>query len=110
MRVCVCVCVCVRVRVRVCASVVVFVVVVLGRLIFLSLFRTPLSLVVNGKLANSGRLTWVRHSSRMRAALPNPISVRAVFSCVQTMVWLAVLEILNVVTDVDAYDCTHRGL
>ena len=34
------------------------------------------------------------------------LSVCAVFSCVQTMVWLPVLGIFNVRTDVDACDCT----
>ena len=34
------------------------------------------------------------------------LSVCAVFPCVQTMVWLPVLGIFNVHTDVDACDCT----
>ena len=37
------------------------------------------------------------------------LPVCAVFSCVQTMVWLAVFVICNVHTHVDASDCT-RGL
>ena len=37
------------------------------------------------------------------------LSVCAVFSCVQTMVWLPVFGIFNVRTDVDACDCI-RGL
>ena len=37
------------------------------------------------------------------------LSVCAVFSCVQTMVWLPVFGIFNVRADVDAYDRT-RGL
>ena len=34
------------------------------------------------------------------------LSVRAVFSCVQTMVWLPVFGIFNMHTDVDACDCS----
>ena len=37
------------------------------------------------------------------------LSVSAVFSCVQTMVWLSVFGIFNMHTDADACDCT-RGL
>ena len=37
------------------------------------------------------------------------LSACAVFSCVQTMVWLSELGIFNVRTDADAWDCT-RGL
>ena len=37
------------------------------------------------------------------------LPVCAVFSCVQTMVWLPMFGILNVCKDVDACDCT-RGL
>ena len=33
------------------------------------------------------------------------LSVRAVFSCLQTMVWPPVFEIFNERTDVDAGDC-----
>ena len=43
------------------------------------------------------------------AALPFPTSGCAVFSCVQTMVWLPVFVVVNVRTDADACDCT-RGL
>ena len=46
----------------------------------------------------------VRHNRRYPF-----LSKCAVFSCVQTMVWLPVFMIFNVHTDVDASDCT-RGL
>ena len=35
------------------------------------------------------------------------LSVRAVFSCLQTMVWPPVFEIFNERTDADAGDCTR---
>ena len=54
---------------------------------------------------NSGRLTWVRHSSRKSSATYSYQCV--VFLCVRTMVWLPVLGIFNVRTDVDACDCTR---
>ena len=56
---------------------------------------------------NSGRLTWVRHSSRKSSATHCYHWVYAVFPCVQTMVWLPVSGIWNVRTDVDACDCTR---
>ena len=37
------------------------------------------------------------------------LSVCAVFSFVQTMVWLPVFGIFNVRTDVDVCDCTRGG-
>ena len=43
-----------------------------------------------------------------RAALPIPIGVCSVFVCPDS-VWLALLGILNLPTDVEACDCT-RGL
>ena len=64
-------------------------------------FSTSLSLA-----GNSGRLTWVRHSSRKSSATHSYLAVCAVFSCVQTMVWLPVLGIFNVRVDVAACDCT----
>ena len=36
------------------------------------------------------------------------LSVCAVFSCVQTMVWLPVFGIFNMCIDADAFDCTQR--
>ena len=66
-------------------------------------FSTSLSLA-----GSSGRLTWVRPAAA-RAAPPIPISVRVVFSCVQTMVWLPLSRMCNGRTDVDACDYT-RGL
>ena len=63
---------------------------------------TVLFLFLNSSLVgNSGRLTWVRHSSCKSSAAHCYQSVRY-FSCVQTMVWLPVFEICNVCTDVDA--------
>ena len=38
------------------------------------------------------------------------LSVRAVFSCVQTMVWLPVFGIFNVRVDVDSCNCTAQRL
>ena len=65
-------------------------------------YNTSLSLAGNG-----GRFTWVRQSShKYNATHPSRC---AVFSCVQTVVRLPVLGILNVYTAVDACDCT-RGL
>ena len=65
---------------------------------FVFVFNTYLSVA-----GNSGRTASRRSSA-------NPfLQVRAVFSCVQTMVWLLVFGIFNVLTDVDTYDFT-RGL
>ena len=57
---------------------------------FLLLLSTSLSLA-----GNLGHLTWVRHP------FPFPL-VRAVFSCVQTMVWLPVFGVLM------CHCCTQR--
>ena len=54
---------------------------------------------------NAGRHAWIRHSSRQEQRYPF-LPVTAVFSCFQTMVWLAVLGVYNVRTYVDARDCT----
>ena len=43
-----------------------------------------------------------------RAALYPFLSGYAIFSCVQTMLWLPVFGIFNTRTDVDACDCTRR--
>ena len=55
-------------------------------------------------VGNSGRLT----QQPQEHCYPL-LSVCVVFSCVQTVVWLAVLGIFNVNTNVDASHCT-RGL
>ena len=70
-----------------------------------SLFFKALHLSFAG---NSDRLTWVRLQQPQEQRYPF-LTVRAVFSCVQTMVLLPVLGIFNVRTDVKACDCT-RGL
>ena len=57
---------------------------------------------------NSGRLTWARLQQPKEQRYPFQVGC-AVFSCVQTMVWLPVFGILNVHTHADAGDCT-RGL
>ena len=50
---------------------------------------------------NSGRLTWARLQQPQEQRYPF-LTVRAVFSCVQTKVWLPVLGVFNVRTDVKA--------
>ena len=50
-----------------------------------------------------------RGTAAARTVLPIPISMCAVFSRVQIMVWLPLFGIFNVRTDVEACDCT-RGL
>ena len=57
---------------------------------------------------NSGRLPRVRLQQPQEQRYPF-LTVCAVFSCVQTKIWLLVLGIFNVRTDVNACDCT-RGL
>ena len=57
---------------------------------------------------NSGRLTWVRVQQPQEQRY-SFLTVRAIFSCIQLKVWLPVLGIFNVHTDVNACDCT-RGL
>ena len=59
-------------------------------------------------VGNSGRLTWVRLQQPKEQGYLH-LLVRAVFSCIQTKVWLPMLGIFNVRTDVNACDCT-RGL
>ena len=54
---------------------------------------------------NSGHLTWVRLQQPQEQRYPF-LTVHAVFTCVQTKVWLPVLGIFNVWTDVHAHDCT----
>ena len=54
---------------------------------------------------NSGRLNCVRLQQPQEQRYPF-LSVRAVFSCVQTKVWLPVLGIFDVRTDVNIYDWT----
>ena len=56
--------------------------------VFSSFFALHLSLV-----GNSGRLTWVRLQQPQEQRYPF-LTVRAVFSCVQTKVWLPIFEIL----------------
>ena len=57
---------------------------------------------------NSGRLNRVRLQQPQEQCYPF-LTVRAVFSCVQSKVWLPMFGIFNVRTDVNACDCT-RGL
>ena len=57
---------------------------------------------------NSARLTWVRLQQPQEQRHPF-LTVGVVYLCVQTKVWLPMLGILNVYTDVNACDCT-RGL
>ena len=62
---------------------------------------------------NSSHLTWVRLQQPQEQRYPL-LTVRAVFSRVQTKIWLPVLGIFNVRTDANARDCTqelygHRG-
>ena len=59
-------------------------------------------------LGKSGCLTWVRLQQPQEQRYPF-LSVFAVFSCVQTQVWLPMLGIFNLRTYLDARDCT-RGL
>ena len=54
---------------------------------------------------NSGCLTWVRLQQPQEQRYPF-LTVRAVFSCVPRKVWLPMLGIFNVRTDVNA--CTVR--
>ena len=56
----------------------------------------------------SGRLTWTRLQQQQEQRYP-VLTVQAVFACVQTKVWLPILGIFNVRTDVSACDYT-RGL
>ena len=64
-------------------------------------------LVLHLSLAgNSGRFTWVRLQEQQEQRYPFLI-VCAVFSCVQTKVWLPTLGIFHVRTDVNACDCTQ---
>ena len=57
---------------------------------------------------NSDRLTSVRLEQPQEKRYPL-LTVRAVFSCLQTKVWLPTLRIFNVRTDFNACDCI-RGL
>ena len=57
-------------------------------------------------VGNLGCLTWIRLQQWQEQRYPF-LTVRAVFSCVQTKVWLPVLGIFNVRTDVNACDCTQ---
>ena len=79
-----------------------FVVVVFFSFFFsLSLFFFTL-LSLTGK---SDCLTWVRLQQPQEQRYPF-LTVRAVLSCVQTKVWVPVIVIFNVRTDVNACDCT----
>ena len=60
------------------------------------------------QLSLPGRLTWVRLQQPQEQRYPL-LTVRAVFSCVQTKVGLPMPGVFNVHTDVNACDCT-RGL
>ena len=53
-----------------------------------------------------GRLTWVRPSSLKSSATHSCRCVQY-FPCVQTMLWLPALRILNMHTDVAAWDCAQ---
>ena len=56
---------------------------------------------------NSGRLIRVRPQQPQEQCYPF-LTVRAVFSCVQTKIWLPLFWIYNVRRDVNASDCTGR--
>ena len=56
---------------------------------------------------NSGRLIRVRPQQPQEQRYPF-LTVRAVFSCVQTKIWLPLFWIYNVRRDVNASDCTGR--
>ena len=60
-------------------------------------------------MGNLGCLTWVRHSSHKSSSysIPMTSSFHAVFSCVQTKVWLPVFVIFIVDTGVNAQGCTQ---
>ena len=80
-------------------------------LLFLVLWRTSsLSFIFSTSLSlvgNSGHLTRAEAQEPQEQRYPF-LSVRAAFSCVQTMVWLPGFGIFTCVTDVDACDCTQR--
>ena len=67
----------------------------------LSELYTSLSFV-----GDSGHHSWLRHSMQPQEQHYPFLSVCAVFSCVQTMVWLPAFGIFYVRTDVDACDHT----
>ena len=99
MCVCVCVCVC-------CCCFFCF---FWGGVVFL-LFLLLLFLVLHLSLVgNSGRLNWVRLQQPQEQRYPF-LTVLTVFSCVQTKVWLPMLGIFYMRTDVYACDCTRRGV
>ena len=61
---------------------------------------------VHSSLAgNSGRFTWARLQQPLEQRYPFQ-PVRAVYPCVKAMVWLPMLGLFNVRTDVNACDCT----
>ena len=132
-RACVCKCVCVRVCacLRMCACVCMCVCVCDSKFqssrfpefrsstalwshscMFPALFSSKVLfffLALHSSLAgNSDRLTWVRLQQPQEQRYPFR-TVRAVFSFVQTKVWLPFWGIFNVRTDANACDCT-RGL
>ena len=55
---------------------------------------------------NSGRFTWVSLQQPQEQRYPF-LTVRAIVSCVRTKVWLPMLGIFNVHTDVNVIDCTQ---
>ena len=59
-------------------------------------------------VGNSGRLTWVK-LQQLQEQCYLLLTLRAVVSCFQTIVWLPVLGIFHVRTAVKACDCT-RGV
>ena len=67
---------------------------------FIFFFSTSFSFV-----GNLGRLTWERQQQLQEQLYPF-LPAFAVFSCVQTIVWLRVFQIFDVCTDVYACDCT----
>ena len=70
----------------------------------INLFSTPFI-----PCRNLGRLTWVRlQQLQEQLALPIPnTTVCAVFTFVQSKVWLPMFGIFNVCTDVNASVCTY---
>ena len=75
-------------------------------LVFIHLFSTlMLHLLLAG---NSGSLNWVRLQQPLELRHPF-LSDSAVFSCVQTMVWLPMFGIFNVRIYINACEYT-RGL
>ena len=55
---------------------------------------------------NVGHLTWLRRQQPQEQHYPF-LSVCAEFLCIQTIIWMPVLQILNMHANADAGDCTQ---